>query len=103
MWIKFVQAKSSTFLGRYFGVDFMPDHGFRKTNRRRIGIVRNGRTLSISPVGRSDRPVEGADGEAESPIRMEKVRMAKMKIAMGIYDDPVIWEQTLDNMAASLS
>lgn len=79
-----------------FGVEFMPDHGFRKSYRRRAGIIRDGRTLAISG-GRTVRE-RLQDESSSDDMRMELVGMARNKIAMGVYDDPLVLERAIDRM-----
>jgi hypothetical protein len=76
----------------------MPDHGFRKTRRRKAGIVRLGRT--VPGQRRADACLQEESRSEE--VRKDVVARAQDKLAMGIYDDPLILDRAIEAMIATM-
>jgi hypothetical protein len=78
----------------------MPYDRFRKSQKSRFGFQTSRRSSNERFSKHSIRPADPI--EVDSEVRMDVVRLAQEKLAMGIYDNPAVLERALDRFCADL-
>ena len=74
----------------------MPHNGFRGSRRFRFPLGTGGRTMRERFTSRVDHSLQ--DESRDVGIRMDLVNRVREKLAMGIYDQPSVFEKALDVM-----
>lgn len=74
----------------------MPYNGFRSSRRNRFAFGPGGRTTPGRFRACVDHSIQ--DESRDDGIRMDLVNRVRDKMAMGIYDQPSVFEKALDSL-----